>query len=197
MASVQHKQQKEHLHCNYTTNKTNKTPKMKKKFAFALAAAAALLTLGSLNSCKEEEGGVSKEDIAYFEKQRDFIRQKKAALDEQGSPLYKEIVYLKDTLLYRILEEPTSEKADVNESSVINMVLKGQFTDGSIFQKEMEMTYMPKQLVYGLRPVLVASQPGGKYEAILPASLGYGYQTQRGIRGGSTLIFTFKVKGIK
>ena len=169
---------------------------MKKKMVFALAAIVTCLGLGTLSSCQDDTAAFQKEEIAYFEEQRDFIRKKKTEKDKEGQLLYKEIVYMNDTVLYRVLEKPTSTGVEVNENTPITMLLKGANTNGVLFQNEAEMTFMPKQLIFGLRPVLVASQPGGKYEALIPASLGYGYYSQSGIRGGSTLIFTFTVKEI-
>ena len=166
---------------------------MKKTNALMKSAFLACLAVVGFASCEKEDEGYSAEQIAFFEKQRDYIREKKQEVDADGKLVYEQLVYLGDTVLMKVLEQPTEDDKVYSESTPIKMKLKGDFIDGKNFQKEGEMTFAPNQLIYGLRPVLLNSQTGGNYEAILPASLGYGYSDYNGIPGGSTLIFTFKV----
>lgn len=70
--------------------------------------------------------------------------------------------------------------------------LEGKFIDGQVFQNKLEESYYPmNNIIPGLSGILLNIHLDETVEAIIPASLGYGYRDDRGIPGGSTLIFTF------
>ena len=59
------------------------------------------------------------------------------------------------------------------------------------------MKFSADQLILGLRGVILDTSVGDSIEAILPASLGYGYMNNGSIPAGSTLIFKYRVEEVK
>lgn len=154
----------------------------------------AIMMIG-LTACDDDNNDLSDEQLAYFNQNRAYIQEKAGLRSEDGDPLYRQIVMGSDTVLYRILRKE-GEGDSIRIDSKAHMILRGDLIDGGNFQPEMEMTYMPGQLVGGLCLVMVETCVGEEIEAIIPASLGYGYNDYYTIPGGSTLVFTYTIDKI-
>ena len=159
-----------------------------KRSIYAVACLMVVLLAG-FTACGDDDDS----NVAYFEKNRDYIREKKA-LKDNGELLYKQVVLGGDTALYRVLSKEGEETQCPTAQTSVTMTLKGDFISGQNFQKEMTMTLTPASVVPGLGAILLNNTIGERVEAIIPAYLGYGYSDYRGIPGGSTLIFTYTVE---
>ena len=84
-------------------------------------------------------------------------------------------------------------------TSVVYLLgLEGKFIDGQVFQNKLEESYYPmNNIIPGLSGILLNIHLDETVEAIIPASLGYGYGDYSGIPGGSTLIFTFTLDKVE
>ena len=165
-----------------------------KRSIYAVACLMMVLLAGFTACGDDDDNGFSAEQIAYFEKNRDYIREKKVLKGDDGELLYKQVLLGGDTVLYRVLSKEGEETKYPTSQTSITMTLKGDFISGQNFQKEMEMALTPASVVPGLGAVLLNNTIGERVEAIIPAYLGYGYSDYRGIPGGSTLIFTYTVE---
>ena len=146
-----------------------------KRSIYAVISLMMAMVVG-FTACGDDDKGFSAEQIAYFEKNLEFIREKKVLKGDDGELLYKQVVLGGATALYRVLGK------------------KGDFISGQNFQKEMTMTLTPAGVVPGLGAILLNNTIGERVEAIIPANLGYGYYDYRGIPAGSTLIFTYTIE---
>lgn len=165
-----------------------------KRSIYAVACLMMVLLAGFTACGDDDDNGFSAEQIAYFEKNRDYIREKKVLKGDDGELLYKQVLLGGDTVLYRVLSKEGEETKYPTSQTSITMTLKGDFISGQNFQKEMAMALTPAGVVPGLGAVLLNNTVGERVEAIIPAYLGYGYSDYRGIPGGSTLIFTYTVE---
>ncbi len=182
-----------------STNKKSRHLEMKK--SMYAAACLLLMTTAVFTSCakdEEEELDFTPEQIAYFEKNRDYIREKKTEKDEEGNLKYTPIgMAYGDTVLYRVISRKGEESKTPTSQTKIFMTLKGDLIDGHNFQKEDTMTFRPAQLITGVAVSLLESTVGETCEAIVPASLGYGYRNNGAIPAGSTLVFTYTVNAYR
>ncbi len=148
-------------------------------------------------SCNNDDAnGFSKEQIAYFEENLDYIREKKALTDDEGNLIYQQVVVKGDTALYRVLSKDGDATTHPSGTSVVTMKLKGDLINGKNFQKEAQMSFRPLQLIPGLAAILQLNTVGEHVEAIIPASLGYGY-VDYAVPAGSTLIFSYTIEKIE
>ena len=139
--------------------------------------------LAGFTACGDDDDS----NVAYFEKNRDYIREKKALKGDNGELLYKQVVL-------GVLSKEGEETQCPTAQTSVTMTLKGDFISGQNFQKEMTMTLTPAGVVPGLGAILLNNTIGERVEAIIPANLGYGYYDYRGIPAGSTLIFTYTIE---
>ena len=139
----------------------------------------------------------SPEQLAYFEKNREYIREKKLEKDENGELVYHELVKYGDTTLYQIIDRKLDEPKYPTSDKVLEFNLEGHLIDGTNFQKKSVMKFSADQLILGLRGVILDTSVGDSIEAILPASLGYGYMNNGSIPAGATLIFKYRVEEVK
>lgn len=168
---------------------------MKSRFlAYALTA---LFGMATLTSCGDDDG-LSAEQQAYITENKAYIWEKKAEKDENGNPVYTEIVALGDTALFRVVEKKGEwTSLPVAESTVHLLDLEGHLIDGTVFQKKTDSCqFQMTSLIPGFTAILYRVHPDETIEAIIPASLGYGENDYMGIPGGSTLIFTFTLDKI-
>ena len=149
-----------------------------------------------LMSCSNDDGSYSKDQIAYFNENMEYLRAKKALLDESGKPLYEQVVVKGDTALFRVLSKEGDSNVKPLGTSAVTMLLKGDLINGKNFQPERTMTFRPLQLIPGLAAILQLNRVGEKVEAIIPASLGYGF-VDYAVPAGSTLIFTYSVQKVE
>lgn len=162
-------------------------------------ACSAMVMLSMFTACDNNDGNntdLTPEQIANYEKNREYIREKKIEKDENGELVYKQLVKYGDTALYRIIDSksgtyPTSEKK-------LAFDLEGHFIDGTVFQKRIKENFVVGQLIPGLQLVILDTAIGDSIEAIIPSGLAYDYQLGMGmIPFGSTLIFNYRTEDIK
>ena len=136
--------------------------------------------------------------LAYITENKAYIWEKKAEKDENGNPVYTQIVALGDTALFRVVEKKGEwTSLPVAESTVHLLDLEGHLIDGTVFQKKTDSCqFGMTTLIPGFTAILYRVHPDETIEAIIPASLGYGENDYMGIPGGSTLIFTFTLDKI-
>lgn len=99
-------------------------------------------------------------------------------------------------LYYVIEEEGTGEQP--NENSNVTVVYKGYFTDGTVFDESdiNGVTFNLSQVIPGWTEGLQYFKEGGSGKLLIPSSLGYGRYDDRGIPGGSVLIFDIELKSV-
>ncbi|WP_165156233.1 FKBP-type peptidyl-prolyl cis-trans isomerase [Parabacteroides sp. ZJ-118] len=150
-------------------------------------------------SCGDDEPQFSEEQWAYINKNKEYIWEKKAEKDEKGELRYKQVVMGGDTALYRILQKENEWQTMPTMASVVYLLgLEGKFINGQVFQNKLEKSHFPmNNIIPGLSGVLLNIHLDETVEAIIPASLGYGYGDDRSIPGGSTLIFTFTLDKVE
>ena len=131
-----------------------------------------VIMMMGFTSCGDDELQFSEEQLAYINKNKEYIWEKKTEKDEKGELRYKQVVYLLD--------------------------LEGKYIDGQVFQKKLDRSsFSMNGIIPGLSGVLLNIHLDETVEAIIPASLGYGYGDYSGIPGGSTLIFTFTLDKVE
>ncbi len=165
-----------------------------KRSIYAVIILMMVMVVGFTACGDDDDNGFSAEQIAYFEKNLEFIREKKVLKGEDGELLYKQVILGGDTALYRVLSKEGEETKYPTSQTSVTMTLKGDFISGQNFQKEMTMVLTPASVVSGLGAILLNNTVGERVEAIIPAYLGYGYYDNRGIPAGSTLIFTYTIE---
>ncbi len=151
-------------------------------------------------SCGDgDEFQFTEEQIAYIEENRDYIRERKVMKDENGELMYQQVVIAGDTALYRIVKKENDWVTHPTETSRVYLLdLEGKFIDGQVFQKKLANSdFYMNGIIPGLSGVLLNVRLDETVEAIIPASLGYGYGDYMGIPGGSTLIFTFTLDKVE
>lgn len=158
------------------------------------AVACLMMVLAVFTACGDDDNDFSAEQLAYFEKNREYIREKKVLKGEDGELLYQQVLLGGDTALYRVLNKEGEETKYPTSQTEMEVVLKGELIDGTNFQKELSMPLTPSGVIPGLGAVLLNNSIGERVEAIIPPYLGYGYADYRGIPAGSTLIFTYTIK---
>lgn len=164
-----------------------------KRTIYAAACLVMVLLIG-FTACGDDDNNFSAEQIAYFEKNRDYIREKKALKGEDGELLYKQVVLGGDTALYRVLSKEGTETEKPTRQTKITTLLKGDLINGTNFQKEMSMDFTPAEVIPGLGAIWLENTVGERVEAIIPAYLAYGYYGNVPVPAGSTLIFTYTVE---
>ena len=147
----------------------------------------------------DDELQFSEEQLAYINKNKEYIWEKKTEKDEKGELRYKQVVLGGDTALYRIIRKENEWTTTPTMTSVVYLLgLEGKFIDGQVFQKKLDRSsFSMNGIIPGLSGVLLNIHLDETVEAIIPASLGYGYGDYSGIPGGSTLIFTFTLDKVE
>lgn len=150
-------------------------------------------------SCGDDDLQFSEEQLAYINKNKEYIWGKKVEKDENGELKYKQVVIGGDTALYRIIRKENEWITTPSLTSVVHLLdLEGKFIDGQIFQKKLDKSsFSMNGIIPGLSGVLLNIHLDETVETIIPASLGYGNRDYSGIPGGSTLIFTFTLDKVE
>jgi FKBP-type peptidyl-prolyl cis-trans isomerase FkpA len=159
-----------------------------------------VIMMMGLTSCgDDDELQFSEEQLAYINKNKEYIWEKKTEKDEMGELRYKQVVLGGDTALYRIIQKENEWTTTPTMTSVVYLLgLEGKFIDGQVFQKKLDRSsFSMNGIIPGLSGVLLNIHLDETVEAIIPASLGYGYGDYSGIPGGSTLIFTFTLDKVE
>lgn len=138
-----------------------------------------IMMMGFTSCGDDDELQFSEEQLAYINKNKEYIWEKKAEKDENGELKYKQVVIGGDTALYRIIQKENEWTTTPSATSVVYLLdLEGKYIDGKVFQKKLDRSSF-------------------SMNGIIPASLGYGYGDYSGIPGGSTLIFTFTLDKVE
>ena len=163
-------------------------------------ACSAMVMLSTFTACNNDDNNfeLTPEQIANYEKNREYIREKKLEKDENGESVYQQLVKYGDTTLYRIIDRKLEKPVYPTSNKVLKFNLEGHFIDGTVFQKKDTMSFAAENVITGLRGVILDTSIGDSIEAIIPSSLGYDYQLgTRGVPIGSALIFTYRVEEVK
>lgn len=80
-----------------------------KRSIYAVISLIMMVMAVGFTACGDDDKGFSAEQIAYFEKNLEFIREKKVLKGDDGELLYKQIVLGGDTALYRVLGKEGEE----------------------------------------------------------------------------------------
>ena len=150
-----------------------------------------VIMMMGLTSCGDDD------ELQFSEEQLAYINKNKK--DEMGELRYKQVVLGGDTALYRIIRKENEWTTTPTMTSVVYLLgLEGKFIDGQVFQKKLDRSsFSMNGIIPGLSGVLLNIHLDETVEAIIPASLGYGYGDYSGIPGGSTLIFTFTLDKVE
>lgn len=162
-------------------------------------ACSAMVMMNAFTACSNDDNGFefTPEQIAYFEKNREYIREKKLEKDENGEPVYKQLVAYGDTTLYRVIDRKAEKPIYPTSETMLSFDLEGHLIDGKVFQERIKQNFSAGGLIPGLRGVILDTSVGDSIEAIIPAELGYGFLNYGSVPGGSTLIFNYRVENIK
>ena len=97
-----------------------------KRSIYAVISLMMAMVVG-FTACGDDDKGFSAEQIAYFEKNLEFIREKKVLKGDDGELLYKQVVLGGDTALYRVLGKEGEETQCPTSQTPVTMILKGDF----------------------------------------------------------------------
>ena len=163
-------------------------------------ACFAMVMLSGFTACNNDDNKfeLSPEQIAHYEKNHEYIREKALEKDENGNLVYQQIVKDGDTTLYRIIDRKAETPKYPTSSSKLHFTLEGHYIDGTVFQKKITENFVVGELITGWRYVILDTSVGDSIEAIIPSDLGYDYQLGMGtVPFGSTLIFNYRVEDSK
>lgn len=166
------------------------------KYVWSLLA---IMMVGFTSCGDDDELQFSEEQLAYINKNKEYVWEKKAEKDENGELKYQQVVMGSDTALYRILKKENDWTTTPSSTSLVYLLdLEGKYIDGQVFQKKLEnSSFRMNAIIPGLSGVLLNIHLDETVETIIPASLGYGNRDYSGILGGSTLIFTFTLDKVE
>lgn len=156
-------------------------------------ACSAMVMLSAFTACSNDDSyELTPEQIAYIEKNIEYIREKKQEKNENGELVYQQLVKYGDTTLYRVIDRKSETPKYPTGDQVLTYDLEGFLIDGTNFQKKGVIKYPANGLIEGLRGVILDTSIGDSIEAIIPASLGYKFKPVPDIPIGSTLIFNYR-----
>lgn len=156
-------------------------------------ACSAMVMLSAFTACSNDDNNteLTPEQIAYYMKNREYIREKKQEKDSNGELVYQQIVKYGDTTLYRIIDRKAEIPKYPTSDAKLAFDLVGHFMDGSVLQERMQDSLVVGGLIPGLQLVILDTSIGDSIEAIIPSYLGYDLFTSP-IPYGSTLIFNYR-----
>lgn len=98
------------------------------------------------------------------------------------------------TGLYYVINEP-GEGTQPTAASNVTVVYKGYFTNGNIFDQSKPEGYTTalNEVIKGWTEGIPYFKTGGSGILLIPSHLGYGPYNNRGIPGGSVLVFDVKL----
>ena len=160
-----------------------------------------MVMLSTFTACSNDDNNsfeLTPEQIAHYEKNREYIREKKQEKDADGKLVYEQLVKYGDTTLYRVIDRKAETPKYPTSSSNLNFALEGHYIDGTTFQNKITENFVVGGLLIGLQGVILDTSVGDSIEAIIPSSLAYDNQLGMGaIPFGSTLIFNYRVEEAK
>ena len=117
-----------------------------------------VIMMMGLTSCgDDDELQFSEEQLAYINKNKEYIWEKKTEKDEMGELRYKQVVLGGDTALYRIIRKENEWTTTPTMTSVVYLLgLEGKFIDGQVFQKKLDRSsFSMNGIIPGLSGVLL------------------------------------------
>ena len=97
-----------------------------------------IMMMGFTSCGDDDELQFSEEQLAYINKNKEYIWEKKAEKDENGELKYKQVVIGGDTALYRIIQKENEWTTTPSATSVVYLLdLEGKYIDGKVFQKKL------------------------------------------------------------
>mgnify|MGYP000391261275 CR=1 FL=1 len=98
-----------------------------------------IMMMGFTSCGDDDELQFSEEQLAYINKNKEYIWEKKAEKDENGELKYKQVVIGGDTALYRIIQKENEWTTTPSATSVVYLLdLEGKYIDGKVFQKKLD-----------------------------------------------------------
>ncbi|GGF67255.1 FKBP-type peptidyl-prolyl cis-trans isomerase [Wenyingzhuangia marina] len=99
-------------------------------------------------------------------------------------------------LYYIIEQEGTGETPEPTDN--VTVAYKGYFTSGTVFDESSVsgVSFDLKEVIEGWTEGITYFKKGGSGKLFIPSNLGYGSNNNRGIPGGSVLIFDIKLVSI-
>ncbi|CAM4354346.1 FKBP-type peptidyl-prolyl cis-trans isomerase [Zobellia roscoffensis] len=141
-----------------------------------------VLALVVFVSCGDDDKNEPKEVIDYTVQNEEDI---KAYVEANGLDATRS----DSGLYYVIKEEGTGENPTT--TSDVTVAYKGYYLDGSVFDESSSegITFNLQQVIAGWTEGITYFKEGGNGILLVPAALGYGNSDNRGIPGGSVLVF--------
>ncbi|CAM3481483.1 FKBP-type peptidyl-prolyl cis-trans isomerase [Zobellia roscoffensis] len=141
-----------------------------------------VLALVVFVSCGDDDKNEPKEVIDYTVQNEEDI---KAYVEANGLDATRS-----DSGLYYVIEEEGTGENPTTTSDV-TVAYKGYYLDGSVFDESSSegITFNLQQVIAGWTEGITYFKEGGNGILLVPAALGYGNSDNRGIPGGSVLVF--------
>ncbi|BDU27593.1 MULTISPECIES: FKBP-type peptidyl-prolyl cis-trans isomerase [unclassified Flavobacterium] len=144
----------------------------------------ALFTLTLFVSCSSSDDLIKPKDFtAENEKEiTDYLAKNNLTAKRTSSGLY-----------YIVNEEGTGKQPTT--ASTVTVVYKGYYTSGTTFDQSpiSGSTFPLNRVILGWQEGIPFFKEGGSGVLLIPSHLGYGSYTDRGIPGGSVLVFDVKI----
>ncbi|WP_276167193.1 FKBP-type peptidyl-prolyl cis-trans isomerase [Zobellia alginiliquefaciens] len=141
-----------------------------------------VLALVVFVSCGDDDKNEPKEVIDYTVQNEEDI---KAYVEANGLDATRS-----DSGLYYVIEEEGTGE-NPTATSDVTVAYKGYYLDGSVFDESSAegITFNLQQVIAGWTEGITYFKEGGNGILLVPAALGYGNSDNRGIPGGSVLVF--------
>ena len=126
----------------------------------------------------------------YIEKNRRWLQEKAT---ESGVRALDKGIY------YKVLRSGAPGGAQPGRSSVVTVHYTGRTINGKTFDSSrggVAPAFRLRELIAGWIIALQQMRVGDRWEIYIPAEQGYGRFSQRGIPGGSTLVFDIELLGV-
>jgi len=113
----------------------------------------------------------------------------------------KGVVTRTSGLQYKVLVPGDRKAPPIAATDEVAVQYRGTLLDGtefdSTYSRPGPMTFVVNGVIPGWQEALVLMKPGAKWQIFVPPELGYGAAPQRGIPGGSLLIFEVELLSVK
>lgn len=133
-------------------------------------------------SCTDEKTAKNPEPVDYRAQNEEDI---KMYIQENNLEAQKS-----DSGLYYVIDEPGTG-AQPTASSDVTVAYKGYYLDGTVFDESDPngISFNLQEVIEGWTEGITYFKEGGNGLLLVPSHLGYGSSDNRGIPGGSVLIF--------
>lgn len=167
-----------------------------------------MILLAGFLACDNNDGEIrdayTEEQLKWIAANEDYFQSKKDSVDQNGELVYKQLVVLRDTLLYRLTSEMGVVDSFPEPNSTVEVNLKAWLpVNGKVITGKdgagIDMKVRPddkENVITGLSEVLTIARKGETIEAVIPYQLAYGTQDNPfySIPPCSVLMFNFTVK---